>query len=60
MSKRRATAAADPIAKLHDLIRRCDELRESDRPPATRKLVNQVQKLQKALEDMSVAMRRKR
>jgi hypothetical protein len=48
------------VARLHELIGKCAELRDAGRLPATRKAFKQVERLQKALEAMEDVMQRHR
>jgi len=54
----RVAEHVDTTTRLHDLIRRCTELRDRGQLPKARKLLAQVEKLQKALQAMEAAMER--
>ena len=48
------------VARLHELIGKCTELRDAGRHPAARKVLKQVEALQKAMEAMEDVMRQHR
>jgi hypothetical protein len=48
----------DTMASLHELIGKCTELRDAGRLPASRKAFKQIERLQKALENMEEVMQR--
>jgi hypothetical protein len=52
------TRQLDTGARLHELIRRCAELRDSGQIAKARRLLTRVEKLQKALQAMEETLKR--